>query len=102
MPTDIILTETESTNTLLPNFALSNFLLLDTTQTIQDKINTPNNADAVAWATLAYQKLNMDPTISSLTRKYCDTFKWIVHLVESCWKRVLPFLPPHIRNQMHQ
>ena len=102
MPTNIILTETESTNTLLPNFALSNFLLLDTTQTIQDKINTPNNADAVAWATLAYQKLNIDPTISSLTRKYCDTFKRIFHLVDSCWEQGLPLLPPHIHHQMHQ
>ena len=67
MSPTILLTETNTTNKLSPNIALSNFTLLETNPTTQEITTTLNNAAAVEWATLSYQQLTIYPTIVDLT-----------------------------------
>ena len=84
-PTKII-TETQPTNKISPRIDLSDFTLLETTPTNQDKKTTPNNAAEVACATLEHQQLTMEPIIAALTRKYYDEYERTSHFADSFWK----------------
>ena len=84
MAPTILLTKLHPTNTLPPNIALSDFPLLETTPTSLDKTTTPNNAAAVAWAKLAYQKQTMDTPIAALIIQYLYACERTVHIEYSC------------------
>ena len=85
MAPTIFLTETLPTNTISHYISLSDFPILESTQTNQDKNNSPFSAAAVAWSTLSHQQLTMDPNIADLTRQYCDTCKHTDNLADSLW-----------------
>ena len=59
-------------NTLSPNIALSEFTLLETTQTTQEIITTTTNATTA-----------MDPIIAVFTRQYFNACKQTGHIVDS-------------------
>ena len=86
------------TNALSPSIALSDFLIMESTQTNQDTTAPP----AVSWATLAHRQITMEPTIADLTRKYNNTCKHTGNPAYYCWKLGLPFLPPQTRQTIHQ
>ena len=64
------LTKIHSNNTISPNIDLSDFPILESTQTIQDTTTSPSNATVVSWDTLAHQQLNMNPIIATLKIQY--------------------------------
>ena len=100
-PTTLII-ETPSTNTLSPNIALSEFPFMESTQPTQYKTIYPANFTVVACSTLPHQKITMYPTVYSLTIKYFYICEQTGHTADSCKKQGLPFLLPHLRQQMHQ
>ena len=54
MAPNILLTETQPSNTLSPNISLSDFSLPETNPTTHDRTTTPNTDAAVACDTLAH------------------------------------------------
>ena len=53
MAPTILITEIHPTNTISPNIALSEFPLMESTPTTQEKTTTPNNGDEFFWDTLS-------------------------------------------------
>ena len=82
MAPTILLTETTLNNNLSPKINLYDLPILKSTQTNQEKTTTPINASEVAWSRIYHKQPTMDPTISAITRKYCDSCKQNGHLTD--------------------
>ena len=102
MEPTILLSEPPPTKTHSPNIALSELSILDSTLTTQETTTSLINAAAFTWYALSHHQLTMDPTISDLTRQYCNAWEQNGHLLDYYWKQGLLSLPPQIHRQMHQ